>query len=80
MSRQVDASTAYLAIASAFILGAASVYLYHTNKVMDIAENVGKSVKEQQISNANDACFEYMNAEITADIIAKRKAGLLNDE
>lgn len=44
-----------------------------TKRLMTINEQVAKSVKEQQISNRNDACFEYINTTIVEDIKVKQK-------
>lgn len=38
-----------------------------------INDQVGKSVKEQQISNRNDACFEYINKSIVEDLKVRKQ-------
>jgi len=56
------------ALILAFSVGAVAVYYVYQDKLQTINTQVSKSVKQQQISNTNDMCFQYINTKIQKDL------------
>lgn len=50
------------------LLGFAIHFVLSMSQLQKINAQVSQSVKQQQISNTNDMCFEYINAKIQKDL------------